>query len=250
LSNFRPQRYVEQITKGKVPWKLVSDETTLGEHMCNRPFTRQLARRSVQLSTTLTEDQWREVTYPGQPSYLPSSLLTDLTKEIEQYGEHPFGGQGGSFEDQDFLGYRYYAGKTGAQQGVCQCLMNRKDDRVFVRFVIVESWPWDPSLWVIGPAETRIDVSGTPGLKIDCRFEVDGVLHQYTRTPPAVFRFGFPGRLAYTISRADQPGDLFATVYFGLDKKAHTGGAHKNVRGLIEKGAVTSATADSEDDGG
>src|SRR5947199_4506146 len=93
------------------------------------------------------------------------------------------------------------------------------------------------------PHDIQIEVSGTPGLKVDATFEADGAVTQQSGTIPATFTVR-ARKLSYTITKGDQAGELSATVTVDGASLSRAGGTAKNVRGVIDGGNVTLSSAD------
>jgi hypothetical protein len=90
----------------------------------------------------------------------------------------------------------------------------------------------------------RIEISGTPGLKVDGTFEVDGQRHTESGVIPMAFTFR-ARNLSYTISKPDQSGNLSETCSIDGAFYGTVGGSHKNVRGSVVDGHFTQISNDS-----
>ncbi len=96
------------------------------------------------------------------------------------------------------------------------------------------------------PADVRIEVSGTPGAKVDGTFEVDGIASQRSGVLPALFSFPQARSVRFTITREPGPGELWAHVFINDEQKGSLGGGAEWVRGRIERGNMDSTAGQGE----
>ena len=96
------------------------------------------------------------------------------------------------------------------------------------------------------PADVRIEVSGTPGAKVEGTFEVDGVTSQRSGILPTSFGFPRARSVKFTITREAAPGELWARVFVNDEPKGPLGGAAEWVRGKVERGTMDSTCGQGE----
>ena len=99
------------------------------------------------------------------------------------------------------------------------------------------------------PTDVRIEVSGTPGAKVDATFEVDGVASQRSAVLPTSFNFPQARKVKFTITREAGPGELWAKVFIDEQPKGPLGGGAEWVRGMIERGNMDSTSGQGQPQG-
>src|SRR5437764_2326651 len=104
---------------------------------------------------------------------------------------------------------------------------------VCIELIVNSQW-FRPS----SPADVRIEVSGTPGAKVDGTFEVDGVTSERSGILPASFSFPQARSVKFTIRREAGPGELWAGVFVNEEQKGSLGGGAEWLRGKIERGSM------------